>query len=263
MAITTSFFASSEAAGTTWSVLRDRLSHRLAMHVPMAGAQLANPRPMVSFTFDDVPHSAATVGAAALEAHGAHGTFYVSGTLVGERDKFWQHATAAQLADLHARGHELGCHTYSHIRASDLDPTTLEAEIARNRACFEELVPGARLANFAFPYGVGTFRGKRQLAQHFRTSRSIVPGINRGRVDLQFLKAVPLIDREIDRARLDDLMDAAVADNGWLIFFGHDVCRRPSAYGCSEALLDHALKGAKRRDLAIVSVAEGLQAARI
>lgn len=263
MATTTSFFASSDAPATAWSSFRDRLSHRLAMHVPMAGARLANRRPMVSFTFDDVPRSAATVGAAALEAYGAHGTFYVSGALVGERDKFWDHATAAELADLHARGHELGCHTYSHLRASDLDPAKLETEIVRNRTCFEELVPGARLTNFAFPYGIGTFRGKRQLARHFRTSRSIVPGINRGRVDLQFLKSVPLIDREIDRAQLDGLMDATVADNGWLIFYGHDVYRRPSAFGCSEALLDYALKGAKRRDLAIVSVAEGIRAAGI
>jgi peptidoglycan/xylan/chitin deacetylase (PgdA/CDA1 family) len=182
---------------------------------------------------------------------------------VGEPDTFWQHATAADLAELHARGHELGCHTYSHLKACDLDTATLEREVIRNRTCFERLVPGARLANFAFPFGIGTFRGKRQLARHFKTSRSIVPGINRGRVDLQFLKSVPLIDREIDRSEIDDLMDATVADNGWLIFYGHDVCRRPSAYGCSEALLDHALKAAKRRDVALVSIAEGLQAAQI
>ena len=38
---------------------------------------------MVSFTFDDLPKSAVTTGAGMLEAHGARGTFYVSGGLVG------------------------------------------------------------------------------------------------------------------------------------------------------------------------------------
>jgi peptidoglycan/xylan/chitin deacetylase (PgdA/CDA1 family) len=38
---------------------------------------------MVSFTFDDIPKSAATIGAAILEEYDARGTFYVSGGLVG------------------------------------------------------------------------------------------------------------------------------------------------------------------------------------
>lgn len=243
--------------------LRDRLSHRLAMHVPVMGARLNNPRPIVSFTFDDVPRSAVTAGAAALEAYGARGTFYVSGALVGGRDAHWDLATAEELAGLHATGHELGCHTYSHRRASELDGAAFEAEIARNRTCLEKLVPGARFANFAFPYGIGTLRGKRRLARHFATSRSIFPGINRGVIDRHFLKSVPLIDLHTDAAQIDRLMDATVAGNGWLIFYGHDVCPRPSPYGCSPALLEHALGAAQRRGIDILSVAEGLRSAGI
>ena len=36
-------------------------------------------RPMVTFTFDDVPASACERGARILEQHGARGTFYVAG----------------------------------------------------------------------------------------------------------------------------------------------------------------------------------------
>jgi peptidoglycan/xylan/chitin deacetylase (PgdA/CDA1 family) len=39
---------------------------------------------MVSFTFDDVPKSAATVGATILEEYGGRATFYVAGSLVTE-----------------------------------------------------------------------------------------------------------------------------------------------------------------------------------
>jgi peptidoglycan/xylan/chitin deacetylase (PgdA/CDA1 family) len=39
---------------------------------------------MVSFTFDDVPKSAATVGATILEEYGGRATFYVAGSLVSQ-----------------------------------------------------------------------------------------------------------------------------------------------------------------------------------
>ena len=66
-----------------WSAAKVRVNHRLAMHVPVERYRLNNATPMVSFTFDDIPKSAATTGAGILEDHGARGTFYVSGGLVG------------------------------------------------------------------------------------------------------------------------------------------------------------------------------------
>ena len=39
---------------------------------------------MVSFTFDDVPKCAATVGATILEEYGGRATFYVAGCLVSQ-----------------------------------------------------------------------------------------------------------------------------------------------------------------------------------
>ena len=44
-------------------------------------------------------------------------------------------------------------------------------------------------------------------------------------VDLQFLRAMPLIDRQMDRDGIDRAFDEAQSNNGWLIFYGHDVSR--------------------------------------
>jgi peptidoglycan/xylan/chitin deacetylase (PgdA/CDA1 family) len=263
VAITTSFFASPEAGGSALSALANRVSHRLAMHLPLAPARLRNAQPMVSFTFDDVPRSAVRLGARMLEEHGGRGSFYVAGGLIGRRDPCWDNATGEELADLHARGHELACHTWSHARIHDLDPAALGAELTRNRACLESLSPSVAVTNFAFPYGIGTLQSKRQLRRRFHSCRSIVPGINRGRVDLSFLKSVPLIDGEIDPGRIDRLMDETAAGNGWLIFYGHDVTERPSAYGCTPQLLAHALHAAVQRGITIKSVAEALESARV
>jgi hypothetical protein len=56
-----------------WSEARVKVSHRLAMHLQVDTYRLRNAGPMVSFTFDDLPKSAATTGADILEAHGGTG----------------------------------------------------------------------------------------------------------------------------------------------------------------------------------------------
>jgi hypothetical protein len=102
---------------------------------------------------------------------------------------------------------------------------------------------------------------KAQLKKIFRSSRGIIPGVNSGVVDLQFLRAAPLINRDIDRAEIDRLFDQTVATNGWLIFYSHDVADEPSPYGCSPSLLRHALDAAVRRNVAIQTVTDALRTA--
>jgi peptidoglycan/xylan/chitin deacetylase (PgdA/CDA1 family) len=246
-----------------WSTVKARLSHRLAMHVPVATARLANARPMVSFTFDDVPRSAVVDGAAALEARGATGTFYVSGGSIGAQDLHWDLADADELVALHAKGHELACHTFSHRRVHEMNATVMRSDLDKNRNHLETLASSIKICNFAYPFGLGSFSGKRRLRSKFKSCRSIVPGINRGNVDLQFLRAVPLIERETDRRRIDRLMDATVATNGWLIFYTHDVAETPSLYGCSPRFLDYALEAAARREISILNVSKALSAGGI
>src|SRR3954466_1234050 len=100
-----------------WSEAKARVSHRLATHLSVEPFRLRNDTPMVSFTFDDIPRSAATMGAKLLEAHEARGTFYVSGGLVGTKSADWTVVAAEDVVDLHRNGHEIGCHTLSHKRA--------------------------------------------------------------------------------------------------------------------------------------------------
>ncbi len=97
-----------------WSEAKARVSHRLATHLSVEPFRLLNETPIVSFTFDDIPKSAATTGARLLEDHDARGTFYVSGGLVGTASSDWAAADAQDIVELHRHGHEIGCHTFSH-----------------------------------------------------------------------------------------------------------------------------------------------------
>jgi len=249
------------AAQTDWRELEARVSNRLSRYFRTAPLRLSNTRPMVSFTFDDFPDSAASIGAPILEGYDAKATFYVSGSQVDKWSDHWQGVAADKIVELHRRGHEIGCHTFSHARATDLDATRLAAEIEENRRYLLGLDPSIQIENFAYPYGLGSVWRKTQLAKTFRSSRGIIPGINSGVVDLQYLRSTPLINAHIDDERIGRAFDALVESNGWLIFYGHDVAAEPSPYGCTPALLRYALDAAAKRNVAIMTIADALRAA--
>jgi peptidoglycan/xylan/chitin deacetylase (PgdA/CDA1 family) len=244
-----------------WSAFKARVSNRLARYLRVAPFRLRNQGPMVSFTFDDAPQSAATVGVSILDGYNAKATFYLSGGLVDKWSGHWDGMSAAEIVALHRAGHEIACHTFSHVATTDLNATAMAAEIERNRDYLLALDPSIRIENFAFPYGLGSVTRKGQLRKLFHTSRGILFGVNSGTIDLQFLRATPLINRDIDTDQIDRVFDEAVATNGWLIFYSHDVAATPSPYGCSPALLRHALDTATRRNVRILSVADALRSA--
>jgi peptidoglycan/xylan/chitin deacetylase (PgdA/CDA1 family) len=246
-----------------WSEARARMSHRLAMHMRIEPFRLRNETPMVSFTFDDIPKSAATVGAAILEEHDALGTFYVIGGQVGTSSALWDMVDGEDIIALHRKGHEIACHTFSHKRACDLDAETLNAEIEHNQQYLRTLDPSIQIENFAYPFGYGSLVRKRLLKTVFKSCRSIVPGVNSGTVDLQFLRAMPLIDRRINRDGIERAFDEAQTNNGWLIFYTHDVADEPSPYGCSPALLREAVEAASRRKIPVLNMAEALRCAGV
>ena len=241
--------------------LAARIANRLARHLPTGLVRLRPKTPLVSFTFDDAPVCACTIGADLLGAYGASGTYYIAGGLIGTPARHWRVADDAHLAAVHAAGHEIGCHTYGHAFVPDLRGNAIAAEADRNKARLREAVAGLELTNFAYPYGFASLRAKRALRPIYASGRSIAPGLNRGTIDPQFLRAYPLIEPRMDAAKIARLMDQAAASNGWLVFYGHDVIAEPSPYGCSPALLESALRAAAERSIPCVSVAEALRRA--
>ena len=74
-------------AGLSAVAVRDRLrraANQLANRaIVTKSIEVLSDKPLISFTFDDFPLSAATAGADILERYGARGTFYASGSLCG------------------------------------------------------------------------------------------------------------------------------------------------------------------------------------
>lgn len=112
----------------------------------------------VSLTFDDGPdprHTRALLDT--LEAAGARGSFFLQGRNAE------QHRDLVR--EIHARGHELGNHGYSHRRSREIGIPAYLEEARRTHALLEACV-GARLAPlFRPPYGEMTAAATIALAR--------------------------------------------------------------------------------------------------
>lgn len=190
--------------------------------------------PIVSFSFDDFPRSALTEGGRILKEAGWAGTYFAAGSFCGRTEGGIDYFTREDLLRAEEEGHEIACHTFSHLRlAGERAPAILD-DLARNAAFLHEHLPALRLSSFAYPYGDVRLPQKRLIAGQFPISRGIWPGLNAGRMDFGELKAVSL-ERGLDLAQIRDWLDRAKRQNAWLIFFTHDVSMQPSDYGCTPA----------------------------
>ncbi len=122
------------------------------------------------------------------------------------------------IVGLYRKGHEIACHTFSHASTLDLDASAMAAEIEKKPRLPLSLNPSIRIENFAYPYGVGSVARKGQLNEIFHSSRGVLPGVNSGTVDLQYLRSTPLINKDIDESGIDRAFDETVKKK-WLADF--------------------------------------------
>jgi peptidoglycan/xylan/chitin deacetylase (PgdA/CDA1 family) len=233
---------------------------RAARHSCSKPFAMHNPAPLVSFTFDDVPDSAYINGAAILEDHGMRGTFYIAAGILGDTDAHWRVIDRTQVSALHARGHEIGCHTFSHIGVDQLDADAVVEECRRNRETLHQLCAGAEITNFCYPFGRVSYPRKRQLEAQFDTCRGIYEGVNSGIVDLALLRVIELYDRTLTAEKLERTLRETRERNGWLIFYTHDVAENPSWIGCSPRLLRQTVQAVQAAGMQSLTVRDALTA---
>lgn len=240
--------------------LIDGVLRKAARHSRSKPFAMCNTAPLVSFTFDDVPASAYTNGADILEQHGMRGTFYIATGILGDMDEHWRVIDRGQVQALYERGHEIGCHTFSHVGVDRLDARALDEECRKNREALHELCAGIEITNFCYPFGRVSLPRKRQLASRFDTCRGIYEGINAGIVDLALLRVIELYDRTLTREKLERVLRETRERNGWVIFYTHDVAEAPSWIGCSPGLLREAIAAVVAQDMQCLPIRDALTA---
>jgi peptidoglycan/xylan/chitin deacetylase (PgdA/CDA1 family) len=218
-----------------------------------AGARLE--RPMITFGFDDAPVSAAETGAALLEARGQRGVYFISAGLAGTEGPMGPNASMEQVKRLATAGHEIACHTYSHLDCGQASADAADEDAERNRKAFQAAgLPEA--ATFAYPYGDVAVPTKRVLSQRYALLRGLHHGLVDEHADLNQAPAVG-IEGPDGEAVAGRWMDKARRRKAWLILYTHDVCDAPSPFGCTPAALERLIDRAGDEGFDVVTLAEG------
>jgi peptidoglycan/xylan/chitin deacetylase (PgdA/CDA1 family) len=235
--------------------LKGKLRRRLVRLVSRKPAQAAPGRPMISFSFDDAPVSACRAGAAVLEARGLLGTYYVSAGLADTDGPMGRLAGAQDAQRLAQAGHEIACHTYSHLDCGQAQGAEVTAEIDRNSAALRQwgLPP---TVSFAYPYGDVSAPAKKALAGRFASLRALHHGVVDKGADLNQMPAVGIEGPDGERLAAH-WMDVAKTTGSWLILYTHDVADAPSRWGCTPAALERLTAKAIHDGFDVVTVAQG------
>ena len=235
--------------------LKGKLRRRAMRLMARRPARRGPDRPLLSVTFDDIPASAAEAGAALLEARGLRGGFYISAGLAGREGPMGRYAEGAAVRDLAARGHEIGCHTFSHLDCGRAGRAAVEADVAANGEALRAW--GApQPATFAYPYGDVAWAAKRALRDRFALLRTVQAGLVRRGGDLAQAPAVG-VEGPDGEAVARRWLRRAAAERAWLILFTHDVAETPSPWGCTPAALSRLLDEALGAGFEVVTPAEG------
>jgi peptidoglycan/xylan/chitin deacetylase (PgdA/CDA1 family) len=169
--------------------------------------------------------------------------------------------TRQALRGLIAAGHEVACHGFGHVDYQSLDSLQIEEDIQRNRQFLSELGVDASDLNFAYPFGCTSPSVKRLVSKRYVSARGIDDGLNVGRVDLSLLRATRLYQGRFTDAEVTHLIEEAVRQCAWLIFFTHGVDDEPNEYGCTPDLLEHALHISVQSGAQVLTVRDALQQA--
>jgi len=219
-------------------------------------------RHLITFTFDDFNSSAYIIGGKMLADAGARGTYYAAMGLMNSGPDMFSADEARQLV---ADGHDLQCHTYGHLSSREHPIAAYRADIERGKAAIAALRPDGRCDHFAYPYGHVTLAAKRALRGAFTTCRSNRSGVNWPVADLNLLLANKLYSDSIPLSAVEEIVERARREGGWLIFYSHDISAQPTRYGCTPQYFEAAVGYATKSGAQIVTISDAvklIQAAR-
>jgi hypothetical protein len=236
-----------------WDKARSALSERLTRNWSPHALPSRGTAPAVSFSFDDFPRSAAKEGARVLREFGVTGTYFVAGARAGRHLDDVDQFTRDDLLAVAEAGHEIGCHTFGHIRLPTATHAEITDDLLRNQEFVQQILGDYTMCSFAYPDGDVSITSKALVGRWFPICRGIWGGVNHRRIDFMQLKAVSL-ERDFDPAHIERVLGEAKDTNGWVIFFTHDVSDKPSPYGCRPGELAGVLQAVVDRGIEILPI---------
>lgn len=267
------------------------LSNMPAHKTDAASVQNLKATPRVSFTFDDGLASASGYAASTLANHGLTGTDYIITGCVGmvapntcAADPTKTYMTWEQIAQLRAQGWEIASHTVTHPQLALADGAADGSLPGGAAQVVQELVNsqqtlkdhGYDASDFAIPYGDYDNNALVQMAKYYESARGFADlGYNTWPYD-----GTLVVNQQVQEGtnvgnvtgvtfdQVKAYVDAAIANNQWLVLTFHDIVpTKPAnlqadAYSTSTALLDQIATYVKQQQdagkIRAVNVSDGL-----
>lgn len=231
-----------------------KFGRELSLLFGKRNAYFPTEKKVISFSFDDFPITAFSTGARLLESFGMRGTFYASLGIASTDRSVGRIASQEQMLSLSKNGHELACHTFSHLDCAFKGHEQIRYDCIRNQNTAKEKA-NITFKSFAYPSGGFDPMSKYTISKLYSTARTTVQGINMKKIDLFALKSVSLYDG-YDPNSAFKWIEILDKNGGWIIFNTHDVSRAPSIYGCSIKFFERILEEASRKEFIVLPVCE-------
>jgi len=216
---------------------------------------------MATFTFDDFPRSAYETGGRILEDAGARATYFAVGSYMGRTVDGVEQFDKDTLKAAHAAGHEIGCHTFDHIKLGSCERSFVHETCDRNLRFFREtLGTKETMKSFAYPYGDVSLAIKDEMSRRFTSCRGVRQNLNIGKVDLAQVNVISLEMRHAAELDLNAVVAKAAARRSWIVFLSHDVSENPSPYGCTPSMLSEALNALAAVNIPILTMKDAVAA---
>lgn len=235
-----------------------RLRRRLTQWQAVAPLPAHPPQPMISFTFDDFPRSAAETGASILERFGAKGCYYACTGFLGEIGPAGPYFEERDIMHLERAGHEIGAHTVAHLDCAKASTREALTDISHNVDQMRAVGVTTPIRQFAYPYGETHTELKRALADRFDACRGVLSGVNRKGSDAMQLRAFELGSDETSVARAFSLIEAAARQPAWLIFFTHGVSERAGKFDIKPQVLSTLVRRARDSGAALITPSQAI-----
>lgn len=213
-------------------------------------------KPIISFTFDDFPKNAAETGLELLMKYNAKATYYISFGLISKMTASGKICEIRDVERIIQTGNSLGCHTFNHRGAFEQNSSEFENSLLDNQKFLKDNFSSSDFSVFSFPKGQVNLKSKKIVQKYYKCSRGIIPGINNGNVDLNLLRGTRIYGGIQNINWCKTFIDQNSRQNGWLIFYTHDISGEPSKFGCTPALFEEVLKYSAETDSKILDVTE-------
>ncbi len=210
----------------------------------------------ISLTFDDGWLSQYTNALPVLDKAGLKGTFYIATRQLADTG-FSGFVSKIQIADLYARGHEIGAHTRTHPFLPTLSESMQREEIAGSRQDLIDMNVGTILT-FAYPFGEYDARTTVLVKEAgFASARSTIPGTVLPTSD-RYQLAHFSMENNTTLENIKQAIDVAILNKQWLIFTFHQIDESGSKYSTRPALLQQMVDYMTQKKVSVIPVSLGV-----